>query len=196
MAEVYKSLVEVVEPIKRGEIGIIPTDTQYGLVARAKSITAVESLYKVKSRENKPGTLVAANIQQLVELGLKKRYLTAVENYWPGAVSVIIPTGLTLGYLHVGKLSLAVRIPDNQQLVSLLNQTGPLITSSANPPDKEPAVTVEEAQKYFGDSVNFYVDGGKLDNPPSTIIRIVDDAVEVLREGAVKIDDETGRITK
>lgn len=174
-----------------GTIGVIPTDTLYGVVARAEDQAAVERLYRLKSRENKPGTLIAANLDQLEKLGLKHRYLKAVEQFWPGGVSVVIPCGdPALKYLHQGKMSLAVRIPDDEQLCELLQKTGPLLTSSANQPGEVPAATIAQAKKYFGDRVDFYVDGGDLSNRhPSTVIRMVDDAVEVLREGAVKIDD-------
>ena len=169
-------------------IGVIPTDTVYGVVARAADQTAVQRLYDLKHREGKPGTIVAANIDQLVELGIKYRYLKAVEQFWPGAVSVVIPCGPALAYLHQGKFGLAVRIPDDALLRGLLEQTGPLLTSSANHPDQPLATTLSEAESYFAKAVDFYVDGGDLsDHKPSTVIRIVDDAIEVLRPGAVII---------
>ena len=176
---------------KPGAIGVIPTDTLYGVVARAEDKQAVARLYELKSREGKPGTLVAANLEQLESLGLKRRYLKAVEQFWPGAVSVVIPaTDPELAYLHQGRLSLAVRIPDDSKLLKLLEQTGPLVTSSANQPGEDPAATIEKARQYFGDDVDFYIDGGDLaGREPSTVIRIIDDAVEVLRQGAVHIDD-------
>lgn len=174
-------------------VGIIPTDTIYGVVARAVDRAAVARLYKIKHREQKPGTLIAANIDQLVELGLKRRYLTAVEQWWPGALSVVIPCGEELTYLHQGKRSLAVRIPDKAELLELLESTGPLLTSSANHPGQPPANTVAEAKAYFGDEVDFYEDGGDLSgHQPSTVVRIVDDAIEILRPGAVQLD-ENGR---
>ncbi len=178
---------------KAGAIGVIPTDTVYGVVARAADETAVARLYELKKREDKPGTLIAAAIEQLEELGLKHRYLKAVEEFWPGAVSVVIPAAdPALKYLHRGKMSLAVRIPKDKELLELLKQTGPLVTSSANHPGKPVANTIAEAKKYFGDQVDFYKDGGDLSrHEPSTVIRIIDDAIEVLREGAVKIGDDT-----
>ena len=171
-------------------VGVIPTDTIYGLAARAADHRAVARLYAFKQREAKPGTLIAASIDQLVELGIKRRYLTAVAQYWPNPLSVIIPCGPELAYLHLGKQSLAIRIPNKPELRELLQKTGPLLTSSANHPGEPPANTVAEAEAYFGEAVDFYEDGGNLANyKPSTIIRIVDDAVEVLREGAVTINE-------
>ncbi|HSX37060.1 MAG TPA: L-threonylcarbamoyladenylate synthase [Patescibacteria group bacterium] len=177
-----------------GAVGVIPTDTVYGLAARASDEAAVKRLYELKGRDGKPGTLIAASIDQLEALGLKHRYLKAVEQFWPGAVSIIIPCGQELTYLHQGKYSLAVRIPDSPKLQKLLEQTGPLLTSSANKTSEPPATTTAQAKNIFGNQVDFYVDGGDLSQrQPSTVIRIVDDAIEVLRPGAVKIN-EAGRI--
>lgn len=173
-----------------GTVGVLPTDTVYGLVASAADSQAVKRLYDLKSREGKPGTIIAASPEQLAELGLKARYLKAVEQFWPGSVSVIIPCGPELEYLHEGAGGLAVRIPADDQLHELLTRTGPLLTSSANHPGAPVAVTLEQARNYFGDQVDFYVDGGNLSSrQPSTIIRVVDDAIEIIREGAVKIQE-------
>lgn len=185
---------EAVTILTSGGVGVLPTDTVYGLVARAADPSAVARFYELKKRERKPGTIVAASVDQLVELGIKKRYLTAVEQWWPNPLSVVIPTGDDLGYLHHGLDSLAVRIPKNEAFRRILEKTGPLVTTSANDPGQPTATTVAEAQACFEDRVDFYVDGGDLsDRPPSTVIRIVDDAIEVLRQGAVAIT-ETGRI--
>lgn len=176
--------------LKGGEVGVLPTDTLYGLVCSAALPDSIKRLYGLKNREHKPGTVIAANIDQIVELGVPKRYLTAVEQFWPNPISVVIPVH-QLTSLHDGKGSIAFRIPNDAQLQSLLEQTGPLLTSSANQPGKEPAATVEAARTYFGDSVDFYVDGGDLSGKrPSTILRIVDDAVEVLRQGAVTVTEK------
>jgi L-threonylcarbamoyladenylate synthase len=189
---------EVAEKLSEpGVVGVIPTDTLYGLVARAADQTAVARLYDLKHREHKPGTIIAADVDQLVELGIKRRYLTAVEQFWPGALSVIIPCAdAALAYLHQSQMSLAIRLPADKDLQELLKRTGPLLTSSANLPGESPATNIAEARQYFGDKVDFYIDGGDLSNrQPSTIIRIIDDAIEVVRPGAVKLD-EAGRRLK
>lgn len=191
MSIVVRDDAEVISAlVKNGAVGVLPTDTVYGLVARASDPTAVKQLYDLKLREGKPGTIIAASVEQLEQLGLKRRYLKAVEQFWPGAVSVIIPCGPELQYLHEGKNSLAVRIPDVEKLRKLLNQIGPLLTSSANHPGEPTAMNVDEARVYFDDKVDFYEDGGDLSGrAPSTIIRIVDDAIEIIRQGAVRIEE-------
>lgn len=168
-----------------GTIAVIPTDTVYGVVARAMDPQSVARLYELKRREGKPGTLVAANIDQLVDMGIARENFAVAESLWPGAVSVIIPCGQNLRYLHQGVGSLAIRIPDDPWLLDLLRRTGPLITSSANQPGEPPATAVAEAKAYFGDQVEWYEDGGVINRAPSTVIRVVDGNVEVIRQGAV-----------
>lgn len=184
---------ELAEMIKRGAVGILPTDTVYGLVCAAGNRESVQRLYSLKSRDEKPGTLLGADIDQFVALGIKRRYLKAVEHLWPNPLSIVIPCP-ELDYLHLGKQSLALRIPADEELSNLLRQAGPLQTTSANLPDEPTAATIKEAREVFGGKVDFYIDGGDLSGrEPSTVITIEDDAIKVLRPGACKID-EFGRI--
>lgn len=177
--------------LKRGAVGVFPTDTVYGLVCRAHDKTAVERLFgQIKPRENKPGTVIAANIDQLTGLGVDRSQLKVIEPFWPGAVSLVVSCNSDdLAYLHRGKRSLAVRIPDNDQLLALLSETGPLMTTSANPPGKPTAHVIKTARDYFKDTVDFYIDGGDLSgNQPSTVVQIAKDgSIKVLRQGSATI---------
>jgi L-threonylcarbamoyladenylate synthase len=184
-----KSSVIAQKICTKGALGVIPTDTVYGLVARASDPKSVKRLYELKERDSKPGTLIAGDINQLVELGFKPKYLNPFKIYWPAPLSVIVPTSPGLSYLDLGRKSLAIRIPANKNLLDLLKITGPLLTSSANRPGESPALTIKEAQAVFKSEVDFYVDGGKLQNKPSTIIRVIDDAVEIVRQGDYRFRD-------
>ena len=186
---VYKNMdKEVARLLKEGKVGVIPSDTVYGIVSLASNEQAVKRLYELKSREKKPGTLVAANIDDVVDLGFKRRYLKAVEDLWPNPLSIQIPHQVE--YIHGGTGRSAVRIPGDDEFRAFLEKTGALMTSSANLPGQPHANTLKEAQDYFGDSVDFYVDGGDLSsNEPSTIIGVIDDEIEIYREGALSEAD-------
>jgi len=188
-AKIFNDFNKDVEDLLiQGKVGIIPTDTVYGIVASAKMEDSVSKIYSLKKRENKPGTVIASSIEQIVELGIKKRYLKAVEDIWQNEVSIIIPVGDELSYIHLGFKSIAFRIVKDTRLINLLNSTGPLVTSSANLTTKPIANTIQEAIKYFNDEVEFYVDGGDLSfKLPSTIIKIVDDEIVVIRDGSFKL---------
>ncbi len=166
----------------------MPTDTVYGIVSCANDAQAVARLYRTKHREHKPGTIIAATVKQLVQLGVSEDALQTVAHLWPNSLSVIVPVGQNLMYLTQDLPDLAVRVPKDATIRTFLEQTGPLVTSSANQPGEPGANTVHEAYAYFGNAVDFYVDGGDLSGrAPSTIIRVTDNGIQVLRTGAVTI---------
>ncbi len=78
-------------------------------------------------------------------------------------------------------------MPDKSELIELLKETGPLVAPSANPQGKPPAKTIDEAQAYFGDSVDHYEDAGVVEGEPSTIISFQNGEMTVIRQGAVRI---------
>lgn len=166
------------------DICVIPTDTVYGVVGKLSSKQAVARIYEVKQRDpQKPvGTILAASLEQVADITTSPA-LDVAAQYWPGPVSVILPASDEYEYAHKGEMSFAVRIPDDESLRALLEQTGPLASSSANVQAEPPATTIEEAKAYFGSAVPLYIDGGDLSSrAPSKIIRIADDGdVTVIR---------------
>ena len=173
MSQLFTQLAskELVALLHHDAVGVLPTDTVYGLVARAHSVAAVEKLYTIKPREQLPGTFIAASVDDLVALGFDHRECLLAARYWPGRVSVVLDAYRVAPYLKRTRQSLAVRIPDNPALIALLKATGPLITTSANSHNQPTAETITDARRYFGDSIDFYVDAGVLPgNHPSKII--------------------------
>ena len=169
----------------RGAVGVIPTDTVYGLVTSATDKRSVGRFYALKSREQKPGTLIATSVNQLLELGVPADEIDKVAQYWPNPLSAVL-TVPNHSYLTQAVGTLAMRVVASDKIRGLLEQTGPLITSSANQPGMPPATTIHEAFDYFGGSVDFYVDGGQIkDVLPSTIIRPTAHGIEVLRQGGI-----------
>jgi len=180
--------------LANGHVGVIPTDTIYGIVASAHSPEAVHRLYVLKDREGmgKTGTIIAANLQQLIDLGIAAEHLERAAHLWPNPISVELPLDDSLHYIHKGSGHNAFRIVANDDVRKLLEQTGPLLTSSANLAEQPSATTMREAQQYFGDKVDMYVEGGDLSGrPPSTVVVLLPNGrLEVARPGAIKIDEE------
>lgn len=180
------NLETVATNLNNGEVGVMPTDTVYGLVARAADESAVTRMYALKNRDQKPGTLIAANTDQLLILGVPQEEIDKVARYWPNPLSAVLTINGN-NYLHQEVATLAMRVVADPQIRELLEQTGPLITSSANQPGQPPATNIDEAITYFGDNVDFYVDGGKIIAEPSTIIRPSTDGIEILRQGSISL---------
>lgn len=183
---------QLVAELMSGGVGVLPTDTLYGLVCRAVDTEAVTKLYALKNRENKPGTVIAADAQQLKSLGLSGKHINAASVYWPGPISVLLEAGDNLQTLTQSKPELACRVVSGpSQLLNVLSATGPLLTTSANFPGEQVANNLQEAEHYFGQSIDFYVDGGDMSrNTPSTLIRITESGPEVLRAGAGTISTQ------
>jgi L-threonylcarbamoyladenylate synthase len=174
---------EVIEQIHLGQVGVIPTDTLYGLVGTAMVPETVTRIYELKKRDpEKPLIVLISGIEDLEQFGVvvSDALYQQLEHHWPGPVSIILPTiDETFSYLERGSGGIAFRVPNDGELLSLLKETGPLVAPSANPEGLPPATTIEEAKDYFGSDVMFYLDGGKKDGEPSTIISIDEDANEV-----------------
>ena len=174
---------KLIEIINGGSIGVLLTDTLYGLVAKADNQAAVERVYVAKNRDTtKPPIVLIANVEQMFT-SLPNGIDNTIGGLWPGPNSVIVPGQGAPEWLVRGSQGVAYRVPDNPRLVRLLEQTGPLIAPSANPEGQPPARTVGEAQGYFGDSVDFYVDGGVAfsDKPSSLFSMTGDGDTEQLR---------------
>lgn len=192
MTQYFSSLTDqaLITLIKNGAVGVLPTDTVYGLVAAIRHPEAVTKLYATKPRELAPGTIIAASIEDLASVGFRLDQLKQVEHFWPASLSVILDASDIDSDVKQARVDLPVRIPDSLELTQLLQQTGPLMTTSANAPKQPTSTSVKMAETYFGDSVDYYVDGGDLSNrPPSTIIGIKpDSSIEIYRQGAVDIN--------
>ena len=173
--------------IANGGVGVLPTDTVYGLVAKAASELAITKMYSLKQRKLQPGTLIAASTDDLIALGFPETQVQKAAPYWPASLSVVLDATAIPDYLKRDRTSLAVRIPNDASLLNLLQKTGPLMTTSANAPKQPTATTIQAAFDYFGNALDFYVDAGDLGvRPPSTIIGFHPDGTfELYREGAV-----------
>lgn len=174
--------------LAKGQIAVIPTDTQYGIVTSALQEKSVEKIYQLRRRSpTKPMIILISKISDITDLGisLKPHQIEILNKFWPNPVSIIIPvTNPDLQYLHRGKKSLAFRMPKVDWLQDLLKVSGPLVAPSANFEGEKPSATINEAETYFDSQLDFYIDGGILDNPASTIVRFDQDSYQIIRQGA------------
>ncbi len=177
---------EVIEILATGGVGVLPTDTLYALAGSAFSSEAVERIYDLKQRDpKKPMIVLIASIEDIERFGVivSEELERTLGNYWPGPYSIILPTiDEEFEYLSRGTDSIAFRLPDDDDLIEILQITGPLVAPSANIEGKPPAVTVADARRYFGDNADFFLDGGELSGKASTVIRLDGDDEEIVRE--------------
>ena len=184
---------KIIKILQNDGVGILPTDTLYGIVASAYSKKAVERIYKIKGRdENKPFIILISSINDLEKFGVVEHTML---QKWPAKTSIILQhTNKTISkkfkYLNRGSGALAFRLPKKKSLIELLKKTGPLVAPSANPQGLNPANNIKEAKEYFGDKMDFYVAGGILKSAPSTLIIInKNGGIEIIR-GTLKSNEK------
>ena len=182
---------KVREVLQAGGVGVIPTDTIYGIVGSALNPKTVERIYRLRKREkSKPMIVLLGRVEQLGLFGvrLSQPEKNLLKKYWPGKVSVILPVrSAKFAYLHRGTKTIAFRLPAFPALRKLLTETGPLVAPSANWGGYPAALTIPSARKYFGKQAAFYVNVGELRSKPSTLVTLRRGRPVVLRSGAKKI---------
>lgn len=187
---------QAAEVLKNGGVVVYPTDTTYGLAVDATNSKAINKLYKLKGRDfNKPIHVIFPSLlraSKIVTLNSTARKI--IEKYWPGPLTVVLPIKAwseSWRKLSAKTSTLGIRYPENSialELSKLFDK--PITATSANISDQPNSYSINEVKKQFSNSKlkpDFYLDGGKLKNrPSSTIIQIDGRHVTLLREGPIK----------
>lgn len=180
----------IIKILKEGGIGILPTDTIYGMVGSALNPVTVDKIYRLRKRTpTKPLIILIASIADLGLFNIKLDNFSKdfLNNNWPNPISVILACPESkFEYLHRGTKTLAFRNPNNPFLLKLLKKTGPLVAPSANFEGEKPAETIAEAKNYFYTNVDFFLDNGELKSASSTLVSLENNKVSVLRKGVFK----------
>ena len=166
--------------IKEGGVGIIPTETVYGIICSALDEDAIMRIYDIKHRDkNKQMIVLVSGPEQLDQFGVwpddKKKMQEIWQDERPTSIDVFVTESrhklLTLGFGTI-----AFRVPKGfEELRQFVECTGPIVAPSANPQGENPATSFEMAQSYFGKTVDFYVDGGDRAGQASKVIRLEKD---------------------
>ena len=159
--------------LKSGLPIIFPTDTlpAIGCLPKFSNI-----IYKFKKRDrDKPLILMGSEHKQLIDYvheSAKEDYENIASKYWPGALTMIIPASEKQATILTSKdLTIGLRIPNSNMAQSLLKETGPLLTSSANISGFKGSTTVEGiAQEFPSVKILGPIPWGKSSGKASTII--------------------------
>ncbi len=164
-------------------IAIAPCDTIYGILGSAPA--AEEKIRAIKGREGqKPFIVLHATIESIIDLAL---------DTIPAPVLALLPGALTL-IVQTKEGKKGLRVPADNFLKTVLERTGPLISTSVNLTGEPPLWRIGEIKERFGDIVDIIVDGGDLPGKvPSTILDISDKPFTVVRPGAVLLPEEVLR---
>lgn len=179
--------------IKSGEILVFPTDTIYGIGCDPYNDRAVERIFAIKGRdEKKPLPVLAystADAEKIVSLGDAGRVLA--KKYWPGVLTIVAPIAdkkISRRVTAAGS-SLAVRVPANECVLSLLKRCKYLVGTSANPSGDSPRKSAQEVLNSSLKGYDALLDGGPVEKGIESTIVDITGSPKVLREGTIKANE-------
>ncbi len=186
---------KAVTELQRGHIILYPTDTVYGLGVDAFNFEAVSALEKLKGRTGEKHFLILLpNIDAINEYAvMSPAALELATKFLPGPLTLVLPAKDTLPNFLTHDGSIGIRIPDNQFCLELAEAFGrPFTTTSANVSGEEVGNSVDEILRQFGEKVGEISlvggDGEKPTGKYSTIVRFVEGAPEIIREGTLSCE--------
>jgi L-threonylcarbamoyladenylate synthase len=179
--------------LKNGQVIVYPTDTLYGLGADIFNNAAVKKVFEIKKRpKNKPLPVAVSSINEIKNIAVVNDEIIIIANsFLPGKLTLILKKrSVVPDIVTSGLENIAVRIPKNKIALDLLKNFGPLTVTSANIHDKKTPFTINDIKMQFKDSnISIYLDDGKLDSQPSTIIDMTKKPIKILRAGAISEKD-------
>jgi tRNA threonylcarbamoyl adenosine modification protein (Sua5/YciO/YrdC/YwlC family) len=189
-----------VHAFREGKVIAYPTDTSYGLGCDITNKKAVLKFYRIKERGfNKPVHVVVPSMAYAKSVSEWNGTATKlVKNFWPGALSIILPrkqhnmelVNKSLKRFGAGTGTVGLRMPDNRIALDLASSLGePIPATSANPGGGYDCYKVSDIVEQFKNKKykpDIIINAGRLPKKkPSTLVKIIENGVEILRQGPV-----------
>ncbi|MEZ4599252.1 MAG: L-threonylcarbamoyladenylate synthase [Syntrophotaleaceae bacterium] len=178
----------IVDCLKQGGVIAYPTDTIYGLGCDIFNKKGVKRLYQLKQRDpRKPFSFICADLSDISNYAQVSNFsFKIMKRYLPGPYTFILEaTRIVPDILTTRQKTVGIRIPANPIALSIVQNLGhPLVTTSVNVSGEEPYYDPAQIEADLGKQLDIVVDGGIVMGEPSTVISLVEDRIEVLRQGS------------
>ena len=191
----YEKIKEPAQAIKQGNLVLYPTQTIYRIEANALDEKAEKKIYEAKGRaSDNPLIAHISNLEMLkklvTEIGEREKKL--IEKFWPGPLTIIFnKSNIVSNIITAGLETVAIRMPSNEIAKRLIEYSGvPIAAPSANISGKPSGTIVEDILEELDGKVEYIIDGGMVDiGLESTVIRVIDGKVHILRPGKITKED-------
>jgi tRNA threonylcarbamoyl adenosine modification protein (Sua5/YciO/YrdC/YwlC family) len=181
-------LVRIVgDTLKQGGVIAYPTDTIYGIGCDIFNRKGVKKIYQIKQRDpRKPFSFICADLSEVANYAqVSNAAFKIMKRHLPGPYTFVLEASRVVPDLLTTKQkTVGIRIPNNQIALQIVRELGhPLVTTSANLSGEDNFSDPADIEQKLGKMLDLVVDGGSLAGDSSTVISLVNDRVEVLREG-------------
>ena len=184
--------------LENGGAVVLPTETVYGLFAKALDKKAVDHVYQLKRRpRDKALNLNVASLDDILNFSKNQPpYLNKlVESFLPGPLTIILEANDKVPYwVNSDLTTVGFRMPSHPVTLELIREFGPLIGPSANISGKSSGVTFRKILHDFDQEVLGLGDDAFLTGQDSTILDLSGDKVKILRQGAITREDILAKI--
>lgn len=182
---------ELAEILKKDGVISVPTDTVYGICARANSIKAYHNLIRAKNRPStKLFPIMCADIEQIKSIAIvDKKIEKLIHAFMPGPITLILmkKPGIPI-YINNGGSTIAIRMATSKVLEDLIRKTGtPIFMSSANQSGEPTCTNLDEIEKACP-TLNGMMEGNVTFGKESTIIDCTLDKIKILRSGPISME--------
>lgn len=183
-----RDLFELAKIVSNGGVVIYPTDTVYGLGCDPYNERAVEKIFQIKIRENKPLPLLCNSLDYAQEVAYFDQIsIKLADKFWPGPLTIILPIkDEVLKLLTCNTDFIGLRVPDNKVTLSLLLACGGyLVGTSANISGNESHYVASSVISELENFDAILIDDPITRNMESTVVQVKDNDIEIIRSGSI-----------
>ena len=188
-----RKIQKAAEVLAAGGVIAYPTDTVYGIGCDLHNRKAIDRIYRIKglTRDHRL-SFICQDLSNIAEYA----YVTDFAYRWlkrllPGPYTVVLQASkMVPKILLENRREVGIRVPDNTTCMELTKALGrPIISTSAQDPvTREILIDPDEVKSRLGNQLDLVLDGGLLTKEPSTVVSLIDDEINILREGKGPVD--------
>ena len=182
------AIARAADVLHSGLLVVAPTETRYGLLARADSDTTIQRVFEAKGRKPlQPTALFVRSEIELDEYGeMTPSAKVLAQQFLPGPLTLVLGSRKLWEPPRVVDGLIGLRWSSSPVIAELIRLVEfPVTATSANLSGSPELETIDQIREALGSHVSLYLDTGRLNRPVSTVVKCVGDDVTILRAGAI-----------
>lgn len=182
-----RTIERAAKVLEDGGLIAYPTDTYYGIGCDLSSKKAIDRLYGIKNRDRKkPFAFLCPDLSDVAKYARVSNFAYRImRQLTPGPFTFVLEaTKLVPDMMQSKQKQVGIRVPQAPLMLAIAAKLGrPIVTTSATGLEDEILTDAKEIKEALGTRLDLILDGGVQPAEPSTVVSLIDDQLEVLRQG-------------